>query len=114
MFWRRTEQNRKAASSASECTTGRWSLACSTPGVVRIQPAGPTLTPGEMGELINELRCQHIDTSFREVLFDLSRVETIGPQWTVALAFLIGFARTIAARCRVISLNRQPAAVMEL
>jgi hypothetical protein len=74
----------------------------------------PTLGHEQLCKLIDQLQRERIDAGCREVVFDLSRVEKIGPQWTVVLAHLISFAHSCPARCRVISLQRQPASVFEL
>jgi len=114
MFWRGTNRGSRAAMGADAHTAERWGSVDSTTGLLRVQPKGPTLAPEELGGLLGEVRRRHTDLASQEVVFDLSRVEMIGPQWTLALAFLIDFARHIATRCRVVSLHGQPAAVMEL
>jgi hypothetical protein len=64
--------------------------------------------------MIDKLRRTDATVHLKEIVFDLSHVEMLGPQWTVVLALLIAFARGAVARCRVVSLHGQPAGVLGL
>ena len=114
MFWKRNEGQPTIAISPSQHELPQWSVDSSADGMLHVQPAGPTLTHDEIAAMIRELRDRYCATACSEVLFDLSRVETIEPQWTLVLALLIAFARTVTARCRLVGLHGQPAAVIEL
>ncbi len=114
MRWRRTDADLGAMTSAAEWEPECWRFKASTAGSLRIQPAGPTLSHEELAWLLDRLQRRHADAGVEEIVFDLSRVEAIGPQWTLVLALLIGFARSVKARCRVVSLHGQPANVVQL
>lgn len=113
MRCKRADGALQAPTSQSEQALGRCRFAVST-GSLRVQPAGPRLSSEDTARLLGQLRGWQARGDLKEVVFDLSQIETIGPQWTVVLALLIGFARSIKARCRIVSLHGQPAAVVGL
>lgn len=75
---------------------------------------GPTLTHEDLTGLLDRVRRRRMPVALREIVFDLERVGTFGPQWTTTLAMLISFARGVTARCRLASLHGQPSAVVGL
>jgi anti-anti-sigma regulatory factor len=89
-------------------------LVAAADGRLWIRPLSPTLTAAELGGILQALKHSDLGSTFQQVVFDLSRVEMMGPQWTVILAMLMDFARQTAARCRIASLKEQPAAVVRL
>lgn len=113
MRCKRADRALQAPTSQLEQPLGRWRFAVSA-GSLRVQPMGPTLSPENTARLLGQLRRRHARGDLKEVVFDLSQIETIGPQWTVVLALLIGFARSTKACCRIVSLHGQPAAVVGL
>jgi anti-anti-sigma regulatory factor len=88
-------------------------VACDN-GTLHLQPLSATLTTAELAEIIRCLSRVSVTENLKEIVFDLRHVEVIGPQWTVVLAMLIDFARRLDAKCRLISLNEQPAAAASL
>lgn len=48
------------------------------------------------------------------VIFDLSRIEALGPHWTLVLATFLHLAERLSAECHVTGLKAQPAAVVNL
>lgn len=93
---------------------GQWKLTACPDGSLRIQPMGPTLTYEDFSGLLDRVRQRRMPVDLREIVFDLERVGTFGPQWTTILAMLISFARGVAAHCRLASLHGQPSAVVSL
>ena len=88
-------------------------VACDN-GTLHVQPLAATLTTAELAEIIGCLSRASATEGLKEIVFDLRHVEVIGPQWTVVLAMLIDFARRLDAKCKLISLNEQPAAAASL
>lgn len=93
---------------------GQWKLTACPDGSLRIQPRGPTLTHEDLSGLLDRVRQRRMPVDLREIVFDLERVGTFGPQWTTTLAMLISFARGVTAHCRLASLHGQPSAVVGL
>jgi len=89
-------------------------LVAAADGRLWVQPTAATLVAAELGEILVGLSRSGVGAGSTEIVFDLSRVEVIGPQWTVILAMLMNFARQTSARCRIASLKAQPAAVVAL
>ena len=114
MRWRRTARNPEPTVDEAERLLGRWRLTVSSAGSLWVQPVGPTLRHEELAKLIERLRGSSGNGGVKEIVFDLRRVETIETPWTLVLALLIGFARSTGARCRIVSLHGQPAAVVGL
>ncbi len=112
----RQRQHRRQIESSSEagCPVGQWKLTACPDGSLRIQLMGPTLTHEELGGLLDSVRRRRMPVALREIVFDLERVGTFGPQWTTILAMLISFARGVTAHCRLASLHGQPSAVVGL
>ncbi len=95
-------------------TLQRWRLAASENGLLWIRPAGPTLDRAELAGFLHLLEeaCAHGGT--RRIVFDFAELEFIGPRWTLVLAELLDFARKATARCALVSVRGQPAAVTAL
>ncbi len=104
----------EAIVSEAEHLLRRWRFAANAAGALWIQPIGPTLSHEELGEFLERLRRDGVEVRLGEIVFDLSRIETIGPHWTTVLALLIKFARDVTVRCRVVSFHGQPAGVVGL
>lgn len=103
---KRADRALQAPTSQSERPPGRCRFAVST-GSLRVQPAGPTLSPEDTARLLGQLRGWQARGDLKELVFDLSQIETIGPQWTVVLALLIGFtASKLAAGSFRSTVNR--------
>lgn len=79
-------------------------------GSMGVQPTTSTLNPGDVADVLAGLLLNDVLSGLSEVVFDLSRVETIAPNWTLVLAMLIDFARKAGMPCRVIGMQAQPAA----
>ncbi|MFQ5424990.1 MAG: hypothetical protein ACE5F9_13565 [Phycisphaerae bacterium] len=92
----------------------RWRFAASVHGRLWVQPVSRLLSAAELVTFLKRIQRADSSVRFREVVFDLSEVETIGPQWTLVLALLVDFARRVEARCKVVSLHGQPAAAAAL
>lgn len=88
-------------------------VACDS-GTLHVQPLAATLSTAELAEIIRCLSRASVTDGLQEIVFDLRHVKLIGPQWTIVLAMLIQFARCFAAKCRLVSLNEQPAAAASL
>lgn len=95
-------------------TLRRWRLAASKNGLLWIRPAGPTLDQGELAGFLDLLKDACALGCTRRVVFDFAELEFIGPQWTLVLAELLDFARRVPARCALVSVRGQPAAVTAL
>ncbi len=83
-------------------------------GVLEVRPLEATLASVEFAAILRPLEDSDAVQGLKEVVFDLRNVEVIGPRWTIVLAMMIDFAQRLAARCRLVSLNEQPAAVASL
>ena len=92
----------------------RWRLTASVGGSLRIEAAGPTLSPLQLKELVQRLREASCSADLKEIVFDLSRVESIEPQWSIVLAMFILLDRCSACQCRLEGLHGQPALAVEL
>lgn len=95
----------------AERTLQHWRFDAAADGTLWVQPAGPTLAARQLDETLQAILSAMDDDSIRCVVFDLGRVEVIGPQWTVVLALFLDFAERINAECHLTSLRAQPAAV---
>jgi anti-anti-sigma regulatory factor len=109
-----SSNNKKRNSAESTRLLDVCDLAAAADGRLWIRPLAPILTAAELGEILPVLKTSELGATFQEIVFDLSRVEMMGPQWTVILAMLMDFARQTTVRCRIASLKDQPAAVVGL
>ncbi|MFH1419356.1 MAG: hypothetical protein ABII12_13865 [Planctomycetota bacterium] len=86
----------------------RWRFTASDRGAIWVQPIGSTLSPEELAGLF-ALLAQSGDPTFPKVmLLDLAGVKIVGNQYTLLLALIKDFARSIHAACRIISARGQP------
>jgi len=92
----------------------RWNFVASADGKLWVQPPGPELTAGDLDEFVAFLSERSLDHRLSELVLDLSRVQRFGRHWTLLLAKLLEFVGRIAARCRLVALNAQPASVLRL
>ncbi|MFO0972149.1 MAG: hypothetical protein U1A27_01745 [Phycisphaerae bacterium] len=83
-------------------------------GELVIEPTAEILDTRTLATLLAEIEADELAAGVQRVTFDLNRVAQLGPQWTVVVAMLIGFARRIPAACRLDRLRGQPAAVLTL
>ena len=90
----------------------RWEFQASSDGMLRIRPRGPALEHDELIDLIRSLAASGACGRLRRIVFDLTRIERIGPQWTLALASQIHLARRVDTRC--VALREQPRRLMQL
>lgn len=95
-------------------TLQRWRFAGSKDGLLWIRPAGPALEPGELAGFLQLLEDACARGCTHHIVFDFAELEFIGPQWTLVLAELLDFARKVPARCALVSVRGQPAAVTAL
>lgn len=112
-FSRRNRKLDEALDNAEQIMA-RWSFAIEAGGVLAIRPTGHALAAAELSDFLQRVSAACRNEMVDEVVFDLSEVEVIGPQWTLVLALLIDFARNVDARCRVVALQGQPAAAASL
>ena len=92
----------------------RWNFIATADGRLWVQPPGPELTAGDLDEFVQFLSQRSLDQRLTELVLDLSRVQRFGRHWTLLLAKLLEFVTRIAARCRLVALNVQPANVLRL
>lgn len=92
----------------------RWNFVASADGKLWVQPPGPELTAVDLDEFVEFLSGRALDHQLSELVLDLSRVQRFGRHWTLLLAKLLEFVTRIAARCRLVALNAQPANVLRL
>ncbi len=114
MRFTHTARKQRIILASAEQLLARWRFAASADGRLWVQPAGRRLSAADLVTFLQRIRRADSSVRFREVVFDLSEVESIGPQWTLVLALLMDFARRVEARCTIVSLHGQPAAAAAL
>lgn len=92
----------------------RWRYAVSESGGLWIRPEGPRLNTKELSGFLRLLTDVFADDPPTEVVFNLSAVRYLGPNWTLALALLINFAQRLNVPCQIDGARGQPAAVAAL
>ncbi|MBN2559301.1 MAG: hypothetical protein JXQ75_00015 [Phycisphaerae bacterium] len=114
MFHGRKNKKTSTTVAGSDSILNTCHFVASESGALRIQPLGTTLTSDQMSGIISRLSHSDCVEGLKEIVFDLSHVSMIGPRWTVVFAMIIDFARKVAAHCRLVALNDQPAAAAAL
>lgn len=114
MFFNSTDKTTEATPDSSDNLLNTCEFTVSTDGFLRIRPLGAVLTIDRLAKIIGRLCDSDGLMDWKDIVFDLGLVEVIGPRWTVLLAMIINFARSVTARCRLVSLNGQPAAAAAL
>jgi len=98
----------------AERTLNRWKYAVAENGGLWIRPAGPRLNTKELGAFLRLLTDVFADEPPTEVVFNMDAVNYLGPNWTLALAMFIDFARQLGVPCHFDGIHGQPAAVADL
>jgi len=88
----------------------RWQYSVAADGGLQIHPTGPRLQTEELGGFLRLLTDVFASEPPREIVFDMSAVRYLGPNWTLALAMFIDFAQSVGAPCRIDGARGQPAA----
>lgn len=98
----------------AERTLNRWKYAVDENGGLWIRPAGPRLNTNELGSFLRLLTDVFAEDPPTEVVFNMSAVKYLGPNWTLALALFIDFAQRLNVPCHIDGVEGQPAAVANL
>ncbi len=114
MFFQSIAKKRSAELKQAEQVLADWQFSIVAEATLRIQPNGARLCVEKLAALLGRLRPAVAGDGLNEIVFDLGEVDFVGPNWTVAFALLMEFARGVKANCRIESLNGQPAAAASL
>lgn len=114
MFFQSKAQKRSAELNRAEQLLADWQFSIVSEGTLWIRPTGSRLCVDELASFLGRLRSAFAGDGLSEIVFDFGDLEFVGPNWTVAFALLMEFARSVQANCRVESLNGQPAAAASL
>lgn len=111
-------QNRRSGKDAMDLAEAgalldRWEFAAG-PERIDVRPRSAAVTAADLAWLTKRLVAAESSLPAKEIVFDFSAVEQIGPRWTVVLAMLVHLAQRLSARCRIVELRGQPAAAVGL
>ncbi|MCB9855041.1 MAG: hypothetical protein H6818_05080 [Phycisphaerales bacterium] len=98
----------------AERTLNRWKYAVAENGGLWIRPSGPRLNTKELGGFLRLLTDVFAEDPPTEIVFNMSAVKYLGPNWTLALALFIDFAQRLNVPCHIDGIHGQPAAVANL
>jgi hypothetical protein len=86
----------------------KWQISASSTGLLWVKPLGTKLSPEELASFLTLLSRTCERDMPRAILFDFNEVEIVGGQWTVIESLMNDCARTLEARCRIVSAPRRP------
>jgi len=86
----------------------RWQLSASATGYIWIKPTVERLSPEELAGFLALLRRACESHQPRMIMFDFHEVQIVGHQWTTVESLLLDLARSMHARCRVVSSPQRP------
>ena len=93
MFFQNNAKKRSAELKQAEQVLANWQFSIVAEATLRIQPTGARLCVEKLAALLGRLRPAVAGDGLNEIVFDLGEVDFVGPNWTVAFALLMEFAR---------------------
>jgi hypothetical protein len=112
--WKRKSEAADAAAGETERLLDHCFFALTESATLTVRPTDAVLTPEGLERLVIALRRGQLAGRISKIIFDLAEVRAFGPRWTVVLAMLIAFARSVGVPCHVQVAGGQPASVLDL